>query len=118
MGKLYTLDNKLLCGSPEIRIGDKVFSIDDRKNTVKEALKLFENKENSDMENFDKLDELLKLAFGKDYKKIEALELSFAAYNELSGIIIAAMTGEEPDEIKKKKDKKEQSFPESNGDVV
>ena len=35
MARMYTFDNKLLCGSPELRIGDKVYSIDDRKNTVK-----------------------------------------------------------------------------------
>jgi len=37
MGKLYTLDDKLLIGSPEIRIGDKVYPVDDRiKNRQKD----------------------------------------------------------------------------------
>ena len=33
--KMYTFDEKLLVGGPEIRIGDKVFAIDDRKKNVK-----------------------------------------------------------------------------------
>ena len=40
MARMYTFDKKLLCGSPEIRIGEKIYPIDDRKNTVKKVLKL------------------------------------------------------------------------------
>lgn len=40
MGRMYTLDNKLLCGSPEVRIGERVYPIDDRQKTVKKAMKL------------------------------------------------------------------------------
>jgi hypothetical protein len=35
MAKMYTLDKKLLVGTPEIRIGDKCFPVDDREKTVK-----------------------------------------------------------------------------------
>lgn len=34
MGKLYTLDQKLLTNTPEIRIGEKIYPIDDRTKTV------------------------------------------------------------------------------------
>ena len=34
MAKFYALDNKLMCGGPEVRIGDRVYSVDDRKKTV------------------------------------------------------------------------------------
>ena len=30
MAKMYTLDEKLLAGVPEIRIGEKVYKVDDR----------------------------------------------------------------------------------------
>lgn len=30
VGKLYTLDQKLLTNTPEIRIGEKIYPIDDR----------------------------------------------------------------------------------------
>jgi hypothetical protein len=109
MGKMYTFDNKLLCGSPELRIGDKVYSIDDRKNTVKKAMKLFSQKsESDDMEETS--DEILKLAFGKQFKEIDAMDMSFAAYQELILVTIAAMTGQEVEDLKKDEDKGE-SFP-------
>lgn len=97
MGKMYTFDNKLLCGSPELRIGGKVFRIDDRKNTVKKALELFKKNENS----IDIYDEILKLAFGKYFPEIDKMDLSFAAYQELVVTAIAAMTGQDESELKK-----------------
>ncbi|MFR5119392.1 MAG: hypothetical protein ACLTD2_05215 [Ruminococcus sp.] len=38
MAKMYTLDSKLLTGTPEIRVGDKVYPVDDRQKTVKKIL--------------------------------------------------------------------------------
>lgn len=107
MARMYTFDKKLLCGSPEIRIGEKVYPIDDRKNTVKKVLKLFEDKSGSDM---DKSDKALKIAFGNNYSEIESLNLSFKAYQELVETVIAAMTGEEPEELEKRREEKNQSF--------
>ena len=107
MARMYTFDKKLLCGSPEIRIGEKVYPIDDRKNTVKKVLKLFEDKNGSDM---DKSDEALKIAFGDNYNEIEALDLSFKAYQELAEMVIAAMTGEEPEDFEKRREEENQSF--------
>ena len=40
MGKLYTLDGKLLTETPEIRIGEKVYPVDSRQKTVKKILAL------------------------------------------------------------------------------
>lgn len=111
MARMYTFDKKLLCGSPEIRIGEKVYPVDDRKNTVKKVLKLFENKEGDDM---DKSDEVLKIAFGENYKEIEALDLPFKAYQELAEMVIAAMTGEEPEDFEKRREEKNQSFQDGN----
>lgn len=118
MAKMYTLDDKLLCGSPEIRIKDKLFPVDDRQKTVKKALKLFNKKssEENEAEDFDRIDELLKLAFGKRHKEIEAMELSFSAYNELTSLVLAAMTGEDEENFKRDKEQKDQSFPESESD--
>lgn len=102
MAKLYTFDNKLLIGSPELRIGDSVFPIDDRKSTVKKALKIFgKNKKGDPSDDFDNAEEVLKLAFGKRYKEIEEMDMSFAAYLNLVDIVISAMTGADPEEEKK-----------------
>jgi hypothetical protein len=100
MGKMYTLDKKLLCSSPEIRIGEKVYPVDDRKNTVIKVTKLF----NDSKGDVEKVDEALELAFGEKFKEIDEMDLSFAAYQKLFELVIAAMTGEEP--------KDEDSFPE------
>ena len=100
MGKMYTLDKKLLCGSPEIRIGEKVYPVDDRKNTVIKVTKLF----NDSKGDVEKVDEELELAFGERFKEIDEMDLPFAAYQKLFELVIAAMTGEEP--------KDEDSFPE------
>ena len=99
MGKMYTLDKKLLCGSPEIRIGEKVYPVDDRKNTVIKVTKLF----NDSKGDVEKVDEALELAFGERFKEIDEMDLPFAAYQKLFELVIAAMTGEEP--------KDEDSFP-------
>lgn len=100
MEKMYTLDKKLLCGSPEIRIGEKVYPVDDRKNTVIKVTKLF----NDSKGDVEKVDEALELAFGERFKEIDEMDLPFAAYQKLFELVIAAMTGEEP--------KDEDSFPE------
>ena len=59
MGKLYTLDGKLLTETPELRIGEKVYPVDSRQKTVKKILAL------SDDESVpmgERIDEALKLA--------------------------------------------------------
>ena len=90
MGKLYTLDQKLLTNTPEIRIGEKIYPIDDRTKTVMKATKL-------DTANVSKI---LELALGqKAAKEVEEMNLPFAAYQQLLEIIIAAMTGEEPEAV-------------------
>lgn len=93
MGKLYTLDQKLLTNTPEIRIGEKIYPIDDRTKTVMKAPKL-------DTANVENVSKILELALGqKAAKEVEEMNLPFAAYQQLLEIIIAAMTGEEPEEV-------------------
>lgn len=97
MAKMYTLDKKLLVGSPEIRVGDEVFPVDDREKNVKKIMKLFNESGRDDM---DKTDEAFRLAFGENYKKIEEMDMPFAAYLKLQELVIAALTGTEPGEVK------------------
>lgn len=96
MGKLYTLDEKLLVGTPEIRVGDKVYPVDDRQKTVKRLMKLMEGEKSS----AESMDQALKLAFGeKAAREIDERNLPFPAYEKLFELVMAAMTGEEPEEI-------------------
>lgn len=98
MAKMYTLDEKLLVGTPEIRIGDKVYPVDDRQKTVKKILNLCDEEKN--LRNVETIDEVFKLAFSPaHFKEIEKLDLSWSAYQELFQIVLAAVTGQEPEEI-------------------
>lgn len=96
MGKLYTLDDKLLVGTPEVRIGDKIYPVDDRTKTVKKMVKLQE----AGGDELELADQILKLALGeKAAKEIEGMELSLKAYLSLFELVTAAMTGEEPEAV-------------------
>ncbi len=90
MGKLYTLDDKLLIGGPEIRIGDKVYQVDDRKKTVDKLSKL----------DSEDTDAILKLAVGPEaFKEIDKMDMPFAAYLQLVKLVVAAMTGEDEEAV-------------------
>lgn len=111
MGKMYTLDKKLLCGSPEIRIGEKVYPVDDRKSNVMKIMQLYKKSRDESADGMESTEKALELAFGKGYKEIESLDLPFAAYQELIELVIAALTGEEPaDYEERRKQEKEQRF--------
>lgn len=99
MAKMYTLDHKLLVDKPELRVGDKCYAVDDRAKTVKAAIKMFDDSD----KDTDTADETLKLLIGeKAVKEIEELELSWAAYQRLIELAIAAATGEDPKEVEKR----------------
>lgn len=95
MAKMYTLDNKLLVGTPEIRIGDVIVPVDDREKTVKKVMKLM-NREDPTEES---IDEVLKLVLSKEnYKKIDEMNMPWAAYQELISLVMSAITGADPTE--------------------
>lgn len=109
MGKLYTLDKKLLIGSPEIEIGDNKYPIDDRTKTVRKIMKLSvqlkEDENDESPEHYEVIDKILELAFGAKYREVNEVigELSFKAYLDVIDIVLDAMTNGNPDEYEKKK---------------
>ena len=78
MGKLYTLDKKLLIGSPEIEIGDNKYSIDDRTKTVRKVIKLSKQlsnvKDDETIDQFEVIDRIFELAFGTKAQEVEEVE--------------------------------------------
>ncbi len=92
---VYTLPDELINSKPEIRIGDKIYKVDDRQKTVKKFSKIGQkDSDNSDME-------MIKLALGeKAAKEIEEMNLPYPAYTELIMLIGAAMTGEKPEDVR------------------
>ena len=115
MGKLYTLDKKLLIGSPEIEIGDDKYPIDDRTKTVRKVIKLSKQlknaKDDETIDQFEVIDKIFELAFETKAQEVEEAvgDIPFEAYQEIIEIIIDAMTGGDPDEFaaKKAKERKE-----------
>nr|DAH89216.1 MAG TPA: hypothetical protein [Caudoviricetes sp.] len=96
MSKLYTLDGKLLTETPEIRVREKVYPVDNRQKTVRKLMAL--NAEEKDVGA--QFDEALKLALGPDaFAEIDEMDLPFPAYEKLFELVMAAVTGEEPEEI-------------------
>lgn len=94
MAKLYTLDGKLLTGCPVVQIGDKSYTVDNRKSTVEKIMEASKN--NSDIETIDKT---LKIVLGAQYKKDEFDNLPFPAYTKAFELIIAAATGEDEEDV-------------------
>ena len=96
MGKLYTLDGKLLTETPEIRIGEKVYAVDNRKKTFEQMNAIMNAKSSGP----DSMGAVLELALGKKaVADINADALPFPAYQKLIELVMAAITGEEPDEV-------------------
>ena len=97
MAKLYTLDGKLLTDTPEIRIGTKIYPVDNRQKTVKKIMALSISGESAEA-SMERMDEALKLALGpKAFREIDEQNLPFSAQQKLFELIMAAVTGEEPE---------------------
>lgn len=93
MGKLYTLDGKLLTETPELRIGEKVYPVDSRQKTVKKILALADDES---VPMGERIDEALKLALGdKNAVEIDRMDMPFPAYQRLFELVMNAVTGQE-----------------------
>ncbi len=96
--KMYTVDNKLLTECPEIRIGDKVYPIDDRQKTVEKMNKIASSADRENM--MEMIREVLKLALGKEAaKELDDANYPFAASLCIFETVTAAMTGETPEQV-------------------
>lgn len=109
MGKLYTLDGKLLTETPEIRVGEKVYPIDNRQKTVAKLMAVAKTI-GADSSAQD-MAQVLTLALGADNaKEIDGMNIPYPAYISLFELIIAAVTGEEPERAEGRfQDKKEKN---------
>lgn len=99
MGKLYTLDGKLLTESPEIRIGEKIYPVDNRQKTVAKLQETIANQENPN-DLMAGVANVLALALGeKAAQEVEDMNMPYPAYQQLFELVIAAVTGEDPEEV-------------------
>ena len=99
MGKLYTLDGKLLTETPEIRIGEKIYPVDNRQKTVAKLQETIANQENPN-DLMAGVASVLVLALGeKAAQEVEDMNMPYPAYQQLFELVIAAVTGEDPEEV-------------------
>jgi lipoate-protein ligase B len=96
---LYEVDRVLLDSKPEIRIGDRVFAVDDRMSTfVKMNGLLTEAK--TELSEFD-----IIIGCGISAEALAAIkemDLSFAAMHRVVVLIMAAMQGVSEEEARKR----------------
>lgn len=94
MSKIIDISAKLTNERPKLKLAeDKIYEIDDRKNTV---LKMDQEMKNADIDNVEFIDTMIKLLLGeKAAKEIDAMELSITDYQAIMIAIMAAVTGED-----------------------
>ncbi len=110
MGKIYTLDNKLLTETPEIRVGDKIYPVDSRMKTFKkmdDALKKAgesrKSQDSQESEDQDEFDIIITHALGANaLKEIKERDIPFPAMRKLVVLIMAAMQDIEEEEAERR----------------
>ncbi len=81
---------------PQLKIGDKLYLVDDRKSTWDKIQQVQESGDNADTE-------ILTLALGKEAvaELINNSDISVSGYTNLSFYVMAAITGEDYEDLKK-----------------
>ncbi|MGN9165712.1 hypothetical protein ACTNDY_10610 [Tissierellaceae bacterium HCP3S3_D8] len=94
MSKIIDISAKLVNERPKLKLADdKIYEIDDRKNTI---LKMNQKMNNADLDDLDFIDDMLKMLLGEGpTKEINEMNLSMSNYRAIIIAIMAAITGEE-----------------------
>lgn len=100
MAKLYTLDDKLLTEVPEVRVGDKVYPVDNRQKTVMAIQRAMEQ---TDADPAAQMSAALRLALGEQAEReLAARDLPYPAVQVLFALVLAAVTGEEAEAVQRR----------------
>lgn len=84
---------------PQLKIGDKIYEVDNRKKTFDKIEKLRKDKTISET---DMTDKIIEMTLGKKQaNEILELDITLDEYVYLTFCIMAAITGEDPDELQK-----------------
>jgi len=94
MVKMIDISAKLTSERPKLKLAeDKVYEIDDRKNTI---LKLNQKMKGGSIEDLAFIDEMIEMTLGKEAaKEINEMDLSMSAYQNIMIAITAAVMGED-----------------------
>lgn len=93
MSEIVDISAKLTNERPKLKLAeDKIYDIDDRKNTI---ILLNQKMEKLDMNDINAIDEMISVVLGEDAaKEINDMNLSIMAYQSIMIAIMAAVTGE------------------------
>lgn len=84
---------------PQLKIGDKLYTVDDRQKTWE---KIQETQEDKELNEKERTSKIYELALGKEAsKEIEDLDLPVSRAMHLSYCIIGAIIGEDPNLLEK-----------------
>jgi|GEM_PF-1625975 len=98
-GKLYTVDSAMLAARPEIRLGDRVFAVDNRMSVFLQITKELQERGTEESE----LDIILRNALGAAaYEEIAAQDLPFPVMRRLVVLAMAAVQDIEEDEAERR----------------
>lgn len=94
MSKVVDISAKLTNEKPKLKLAeDKIYEIDDRKNTV---LLVNQKMQRANIDDIDFIDDMIETLLGKNAaKEIDEMDLSISNYQSIMIAIMAAITGEE-----------------------
>lgn len=94
MSKIIDISAKLTNERPKLKLAeDKIYEIDDRKNTI---ILLNQKIQDTDVNDVNAIDEMISVVLGeKAAKEIDEMNLPMAAYQSIMIAIMAAVTGED-----------------------
>lgn len=94
MSKIIDISAKLTNERPKLKLAeDKIYEIDDRKNTI---ILLNQKIQGTDVNDINAIDEMISVVLGKEAaKEIDEMNLSIADYQSIMIAIMAAVTGED-----------------------
>jgi len=96
---MYEVDRVLLDVKPEIRVGDRVFAVDDRMSTFIKMNRVLAEAETQVVE----FDVVISHGLSDEaLMEIKAMELSFAATHRVAMLVMAAMQGISEDEARRR----------------
>ncbi len=84
---------------PQLKIGDKLYTVDDRQSTFE---KIQEVQENASLKEDEKTNKIFELALGEESaKEVQKMDLPVSNFIYLTYCILGAITGEDPKELQK-----------------
>ena len=94
MSKIIDISAKLTNERPRLKLAeDKIYDIDDRKNTI---ILLNQKMQESDLNDLNAIDAMIEVVLGENAaKEINNMNLPIVAYQSIMIAIMAAVTGEE-----------------------